>query len=190
MSGSWNCSTTTEELKDRIPMRELLARYGVKVNRGMCSCPFHGDDKHPSMKVYPKDVHCFACGFHGDIFTVFQAFEGCDFKTAFIALGGGYEKGNDVKHSMMRNAFQRRAEERKRKEAADKAFKNRLLSAMWICDHADEIYEVFSDDWCYLVNKAEWLRWCFDRKYIEGKEINEIDVDRKCREIRRRFATV
>ena len=190
MSGSWNCSVTSEELKERIPMRELLSRYGVKVNRGMCSCPFHGEDRHPSMKVYPKDVHCFTCGFHGDIFTVYQEFEGCDFKTAFKALGGDYGNGSSKAHAIRRGAFARKMEERRRKEQAERSFKNRLTSAMWICDHADDAFDAFSDDWCYLKNKAEWLRYAFDLKYIEGKEINEIDVDRVSREVRRRFFTV
>lgn len=90
---------TAEEIKQAFSMKEIVERYGVKVNRAfMCCCPFHGE-KHPSMKIYEQSYHCFACGANGDIFTWVQSMDSCDFKEAFYALGGTYDK--PTTHSQM-----------------------------------------------------------------------------------------
>ena len=82
---------TAEEIKQTYTMREIAERYGIKVKRdGMCCCPFHGE-KHPSMKIYNDSFYCFACGKNGDIFTFIQEMDHCDFKAAFLSLGGTYE---------------------------------------------------------------------------------------------------
>lgn len=189
MSESWNCSVTSEEIKRNLPMPTLLGRYGIKIRGGMCSCPFHGKDRHPSMKVYRDSVHCFACGFHGDIFTVYQELNNCDFKTAFKALGGEYG-GQAKTRTMRKQEFVRQKTEKEKKEEAEREFFLRITEAMGMCSLADEACEIFSDNWTFLVNKRDWLNYCYERKYIEGKEINEIDVNRVCREIRRRFLAI
>lgn len=57
----------TEDIKNQLQMVDVLARYGYEPNRAsFVCCPFHGE-KTPSMKVYPKDYHCFGCGAHGDM---------------------------------------------------------------------------------------------------------------------------
>ena len=177
---------TSEEIKRDIPMATLLDQYGIKIRGGMCSCPFHGQDRHPSMKVYKDSVHCFACGFHGDIFAVYQELNNCDFKTAFKALGGAYD-GKVATRQMRKQEFVRRKSDRERKEAAEKEFLKLITETMTMCSLADQACEIFSDNWTYLVDKRDWINYCYELKYIERKEINEIDVYRACREIRRRF---
>lgn len=181
---------TVDEIKASLTMPQLLDRYGIKIRHNMCSCPFHGKDRRPSMRVYKDGVHCFACGFNGDIFTVYQALENCDFKTAFKNLGGDYGDGRQSTRTMMSNEFARRKAERERKETAEKDFRKQLTFAMDLCSLADDACEIFSDNWTYLVDKRDWLNYCYELKYIEGKEINEIDVIRVCREIRRRFFAI
>lgn len=80
---------TKEEIKDLYSMRDILERYGLpQPNRvGFICCPFH-KEKTGSMKIYPKDFHCFGCGAHGDIFTFVQMMDGISFKEAFKELGG------------------------------------------------------------------------------------------------------
>lgn len=111
---------TAEEIKQTYTMREIAERYGIKVKRdGMCCCPFHGE-KHPSMKIYNDSFHCFACGKNGDIFTFVQEIEHCDFKTAFLSLGGTYE--NKTMESRMalyraqKSREKRRIEEDRKKQ--------------------------------------------------------------------------
>ena len=180
---------TVDEIQRSMSAAELLSGYGVKIRRGMCSFPFHGEDKHPSMKVYKDGVHCFTCGFHGDIFAIYQELEHCDFKTAFKALGGEYS-GNRQTRTMRNDSFSRQKAERERKAAAEREFYRALTTAMLMCSMADDACEIFSDNWAYLVDKRDWLAYCYDLKYIERKEINEIDVYRVSREVRRRFFAV
>lgn len=179
---------TVEEIKDRISVEEMLNRFDVQVNRHkMAHCPFHGEDAHPSMKVYAKSVHCFTCGFDGDIFDIYMRFEQCDFKTAYKALGGAYENHTaNYSAELMRNKWEREKAEKQDKILAEKAFYKKLRFTMEMCEHADNLFEVFSDEWCDLINARDWLNYCYERKYIEGKEINTIDVLRKCERLRRR----
>ena len=87
---------TVEEVKNRYSMYDIIEQYGFHPNRaGFISCPFHKGDHSPSMKIYPKDFHCHACGANGDIFSFVQRMDHCDFKTAFYSLGGTYEKPTD-----------------------------------------------------------------------------------------------
>ena len=56
-----------DEIKHRLSCRDLLTMNGVEINRkGRCRCCFH-DDNRPSMAVYEKSYHCFACQAHGDV---------------------------------------------------------------------------------------------------------------------------
>ena len=83
---------TLEEIKENVTMRDVMDKYKIKVSRSnMCCCPIH-KEKHPSMKIYKDSFNCFSCGAHGDIFSFVQEMEKCDFKTAFMFLGGTYDK--------------------------------------------------------------------------------------------------
>jgi DNA primase len=58
-----------QEIKKRLTMAQVLARYGLKPNKHMrLCCPFH-EDKTPSMQVYYKThtAYCFSsnCPTHG-----------------------------------------------------------------------------------------------------------------------------
>lgn len=76
------------DLKNRIPVRDLLEMYGVDINRsGFCKCIAH-DDRNPSMKVYDRtnSVHCFSCGADFDEIGIVQRMEGIRFKEAVEKL--------------------------------------------------------------------------------------------------------
>lgn len=48
-------------IREELALPDVLERYGVTIERGnMAKCPFH-DDRHPSAKIYPQRLHCFAC---------------------------------------------------------------------------------------------------------------------------------
>lgn len=66
------------------PIEELL-----HFNRaGFVSCPFHGPEKTPSMKWYPKrnKAHCFSCGVDVDPIDVYRQIHSVDFINAVKAL--------------------------------------------------------------------------------------------------------
>ena len=103
---------TLEEIKENVTMRDVMDKYKIKVSRSnMCCCPIH-KEKHPSMKIYKDSFNCFSCGAHGDIFSFVQEMENCDFKTAFMFLGGTYDKDK----KSVRNALKRVEDARKERE--------------------------------------------------------------------------
>lgn len=182
---------TVEEIKQTISMRDVLEKYGVKVNRnGMCCCPIHGE-RHPSMKVFSDGYKCFACNSNGDVIKFIQEMEGCDFKQAFRILGGTYQKHeSETSRTNARVMFDRKRKERQRAEENEKRFRKILMGSIWLCDWLIGFCEPFSDDWCYAKNKLPWLWHVYETKYLEGEEVNEVDVFRVCGEIRQRFITV
>lgn len=94
----------SREIKESRSMRDVLQRYGLQPSRkGFISCPFHGEDKHPSLKIYEKDFHCFSCGANGDIFEFVMRMEDVSFKEAFQILGGQYQ-GSSRKLAAIRQA--------------------------------------------------------------------------------------
>src|ERR1035437_2209999 len=82
--------TTVEEIKERIPVEDLVGSY-VKLDRAGKSfkgkCPFH-NEKTASFFVSPErgGYYCFGCGAKGDIFNFVEQFEGLDFKGALKVL--------------------------------------------------------------------------------------------------------
>lgn len=180
---------TVEEIKQNVSMRDVLEKYGVKVERnGMCKCPIHGE-RHPSMKVYPDGYKCFACNSAGDIFKFIQEMEGCDFKQAFLILGGTYEHKSKNSRINAKVGFNRKRKVRQQAEQAEKDFRNILMGCIDACQFWIDNREPFSDDWCYAQNKLPWLWHVYDTKYIEGEEVNENDVFRAYREIRQKLIT-
>lgn len=161
---------TVEEIKAQYSMTDVLSMYGLKTNRaGFCSCPFHGRDAHPSMKIYAKDYHCFTCGANGDIFSFVQGMENCSFKDAFLKLGGAYEK----KTSWQKKRFEyelRQKKEREKQELEEKKRQKRdLINSIKIGKLETLLYPVFSDEWCKAVNR-------FEMDMIKLEKLNEEGV--------------
>ena len=92
--------------------------------------------------------------------------------------------------STAKSLYERQRAEKKAKENAEKEFLQSLLCAMEMCRIVDEACEAFSDSWKYIIDHRDWLNWCYELKYLEGKEINEIEVFRVCREVGRAFYSI
>lgn len=182
---------TKEEILESVSMRDVLDKYGVKVGRnGMCKCPIH-NEKNPSMKVYSDGYKCFACGSGGDIFRFVQDMEECDFKTAFKILGGTYtHKKSRVARIVQKSKFDRKREQRLRAEQSEKDFRRVLMEGIDLCRWWLDNRDPLDDDWVYAYNAQQWLWHVFETKYINGEEVNEVNVFRKCKQIRQRFVTV
>ena len=144
-----------DEIKQKYSMREIVEKYGIKINRaGFCICPFH-NEKTPSMKIYPKDYHCHACGANGDVFSFIMGIEHCDFKTAFKTLGGTYKQQNDYQRKLSKYRFEKAKEKRKQEEIKNKQEKSQLLKDIDILKLCKQLYQPFSDEWCDAVNQLE-----------------------------------
>lgn len=179
---------TSEEIKSSVKLMDLLSEYGIKPDRkGFICCPFH-NEKTPSMKIYPKSntYYCFGCGASGDVFKFIQNMENCDFKTAFIRLGGTYA---DASENARIVANTQREQAKKRKELKDKAdaeIKNELSYIIELLKEGAKSLEPFSDEWCICQNNLP-LFFEYWEALSKGEEINVINVYRKCREIRCHF---
>lgn len=182
---------TSDELKQSISMEEVIGKYGLHPNRaGFISCPFH-KEKTASMKIYKGSYNCYGCGANGDIFSFVMGIENCDFKTAFSILGGTYEHSKTSYSNRIRQEkFRRQREEEQRKEQFQKQFKNEILLTWNLVKTAIKGFQPYSDTWCYAINQEPWLIGLWEHIYIKNMKVNEIDVLRKCREIRRRILTV
>jgi DNA primase len=64
-----------EALRDRVGLELIVSANGS--GKARCVSPGHRDED-PSMHLYDDHVHCFACGFHGDVTDVWAAMRGFD----------------------------------------------------------------------------------------------------------------
>ena len=148
---------TTDEIKQSVSMREVAERYGYHPNRaGFISCPFHQGDRTPSMKIYPKDYHCHACGANGDIFSFVMGMENCDFKTAYKRLGGSYKQSSDYQHKLHRYHMEKRKQTAQKRAEECLRQRRELLDDIWYQQLFAKLFPVFSDEWCDAVNRLEY----------------------------------
>ena len=156
-----------EEIKRTHSMRSVVESYGIKINRnGFCCCPFH-KEKTPSMKIYKDSFHCFGgCGANGDIFKFVQMMDKCDFKTAFMSLGGTYEKPTKESRIALY-----RIEKAKIKREHEKQKKKELIVRNNTLIHASRELmrqsEPLSDDWWYYMDIYH-MALLKDKMYEEG----------------------
>ncbi len=82
--------TTTEEIKSRLNIVELIGTY-VRLEKSgahyKACCPFH-QERSPSFMVNEEKNmwHCFGCGKGGDAFAFVMEMEGLDFREALTLL--------------------------------------------------------------------------------------------------------
>lgn len=144
---------TVDEIKRTFSMREVVERYGIRVNKaGFCSCCFHKGDNTASMKIYKDSYNCFGCGANGDIFSFIQRMDNCDFKTAFYSLGGTYQKPTDnSKLALYRLKKARENREKKEKRLREKIRFNNMLIGIYV--QWLKQLEPLSDTWCDCMNE-------------------------------------
>ena len=143
-------------IRQAMPMRALAESYGFKVHHGdMISCPFHGDDRNPSMKLYPGDkgYYCFTCNKGGDVIDFVRQYEGLDFEAATrkvaalagITLGGEAPKlsKTDWERIYINQGRKQKREEHKRQL-------ERLADKIHCYEAFQEDLEPLSDLWCRL----------------------------------------
>lgn len=156
-----------DEIKSQYSMREIVERYGFHPNRaGFISCPFHSGDHSPSMKIYQKDYHCFACGANGDIFSFVQQMEDCSFKDVFYLLGGTYEKPTFTSQLAVYRSEKKKIE-REKQEQRQRDQKQLNAMLIDIYRQCKDVSVPFSDAWCDSVNALQY------QLYLHG-EMNDI----------------
>ena len=163
---------TVEEIKQQYSMRDVVEMYGFHPNRaGFISCPFHAGDHSPSMKIYPKDFHCHACGANGDIFTFVQRMDNCSFKDAFLKLGGEYEHKTDWQRKKFEYQLQQKKEKERKELERKRQWKREILQDIPMQKLFAKCFPVFSDDWCAAVNRLEYDFYILDEMNREGVKL-------------------
>lgn len=176
-----------DDIKRQYTMREIVERYGIRIDRkGFCKCPFH-NEKTGSMKIYKDSFYCFGCGQSGDIFTFVQKMDGISFKEAYKQLGGEYEHVSQEKRINDQIRRKREADARAKREQEEEQLKQELGFCLTLLRVGCERFEPMSDDWTYCQNEYPVINEAWDKKYCKGENIDEFEIHRKCVEIRRRF---
>lgn len=164
-----------ELVKDSVSMRDLCDRYGLKVNRaGFISCPFHGSDKHPSMKIYPgrRGYHCFTCGEGGDVISFAMKYTGTEFEPAVRHIaemfGIPITDGNRQLTEQEKKAI---ADQRAKREQAElekhrnKARLAELSELLKVYEAYIDIAEPMSSLWWTLMQRKQILSEEWDRRF-------------------------
>lgn len=163
---------TSEEIKQTYSMQDILLRYGLRPNRaGTVHCPFHQGDREPSMKIYPKDFHCFGCGANGDIFTFVMMMEGVSFKEAFRLLGGEYEHqqpGQPRKMNFRLYHLQKQKEMDRKREEAERLRHRLNLNLIHLYRAWIRKTKPFSDTWCECQKELTRQLMIFEDWYGES----------------------
>lgn len=106
-----------------MPLEQAAQEYGVQVERGgMAHCPFHGADRHPSMKLYPNGFKCFTCGEHGDVIDLVAKLLGLPPVDAAKELNARFSLGLTIGRAATPQ------ERRKQRQAAEQRRKKQVLT--------------------------------------------------------------
>lgn len=114
-----------EEIKSRVSTKNFCAGVGIWIDRhGSALCPFHGDRKTPSLKVYEdpsRGWHCFGCGKGGSVIDFAMEWYGIGFRQAILRIDFDFNLGLPI--SKKQTAEDRR---KSRKDAQKRALNAKL----------------------------------------------------------------
>ncbi|WP_052600084.1 CHC2 zinc finger domain-containing protein, partial [Aureispira sp. CCB-QB1] len=141
---------TIEEIKERLNIKDVLAHYGIVMNKNKhINCPFH-EDKTPSMKVYEETntVYCFSgnCATHGsslDVIEFVMKMEGGTKRQAILkckALLGHIEPIKAELRSID-EVWKSLQQSLSRSEKAKSYLKNRGLSTKGVGYHSGQLHK-------------------------------------------------
>lgn len=122
-----------DEIKSRVKMPEVFARYGFEPNRsGFIRCPFHSE-KTASLSAFQNGERwkCFGCGAGGDVISFVMQLFGISFSQALLRMNLDFGLGLSGKRPDVRES-RRIAAERARKAAEERRDKE-YLDLLTLC---------------------------------------------------------
>lgn len=170
-------------IKSKISIVDILSFYSIKVNRtGFISCPFHGEDKNPSAKVYSKQekIHCFVCNKSWDVIAFVKQMENCDFQKAINFLDNAFRLGLNkplTEEERMEWGRKQKEKEKQRLEALERAkFERKVLGDIIVEIRKNEatiakcrphnankidkyIYTECCDKYLEALSRRDYLEW-------------------------------
>lgn len=148
---------TKEELKEIISVPEVLGKYGVEVRNGRCKSICH-DGRRYTAKATRQLYFCFKCNRPMDIFDITMHFNHCDFRTAYLLLGGE-EKPTFTTRVKARQARLRREKiKRQKQKKKEQLRKINLFIDVYrkIIREEERVGRAYSDLWCYCQHKLPY----------------------------------
>lgn len=165
-----------KEIKDRVSIVDVLEMYGQHPAKGRTQyrCFAH-NDTHPSAGITKdgKYFYCFACGFCGDIFSIVQHFEQCNFVTAIKILDEKFNLGLNrmlTCEEHLKRVEQEKERKRMQEERAKwRYFENRTINKLakeiriweYIRVETREEQQLW-DIYVFAQERLEWLHWLYD----------------------------
>lgn len=93
----------TDRIKELISVKSILDDAGIKLRKNRCDCPFCSGGSKLTFSVNERKnyVYCFRCAYSGDIFSLYQELNGCNFKIALAHLAAkcGITLSSDIQYS-------------------------------------------------------------------------------------------
>lgn len=134
-------------IKDKLTMRDVLARYGFEPKKGFICCPFHSE-KTPSMKIHDTWFYCFGCGEKGDIIAFVQKLFGLSCSESLKKIDGDFSLGlyGQLAFEEMRRTHYA-AVARKAKADRERAEKQHI---------EDEYWAAYNEYWRLKDNKEQY----------------------------------
>ena len=128
--------TVFEQARSAVDMKTVAEGYGLHIDRGgMCLCPFH-NERTPSAKIYPDNLHCFGCGTHVDVIGFTQKMFGLDKPIdAVKKLNEDFGLHIDIGKSPTAeevSEYQKRIAEKREYEEWEKSAWRTLNSYLWL----------------------------------------------------------
>ena len=181
--------SAAQVIRDSVTMEQVIALYGYRTKRGFMVCPFHGD-RDASLKVYPGSGgwHCFGCGKGGSVVDFVMEHEGCDFRTAVVAIDRAMHLGLMDPHE---NPFEA-SREKRRQHALDNfvnavyAYADAMIRSIEIQQEIDtkrmmrledmradgRAGEITADEWTRLLEwgENEYCNEYLKERFTEFKE--------------------
>lgn len=155
-----------EEILTVLNMKNILDKYGIKIKKYMCNCPFHKDNS-PSMRVYDKSFYCFSCNRTGDLIEFVKQYFNLNFQEAMEKINYDFNLGLKTKNRISKKRLkeiQKEQEFKKKKEEERKQYINsKLIEACDRCILYKKIInnikkEITIDNWEEKVQAIAFLQ--------------------------------
>ena len=124
------------EIKSRVSMPEMMARYGFELDRsGFCRCPFH-QERSASFKAYPgtRGFYCFGCHESGSVIDFVMQYFGLTFQDAISKINSDFSLGLPIGERIslrQRREMEHRQRERQEERNRERMELERLEGEYW-----------------------------------------------------------
>lgn len=144
-----------DEILNLLNMKDIVDKYGIKIKKNMCNCPFH-KDKTPSMKIYEKSFYCFSCTSTGDLIEFVKKYFNLNFLEAMEKINIDFNLGLKIKGRIDRKKFlelKRKHQLKKQQELKNKKIINdKLIEA----SNRYRIYSNIVDNFKKEITRENW----------------------------------